>query len=141
MKQLIYLCTLVALWGCNPNAISEADLPHLNGYWEITQVKFPDGTTKQYPINPSVDFIYLEEAGKGFRKKMQPRVDGTYGASQEVTSFTIHPAAHTFVLQYKNDFSSWEETLVRLDSTAFSVRNNEDVLYSYKRFNPITLPK
>lgn len=140
MKQLIYLFVLVGLWSCTTAPITEADLPYLNGYWEIAEVEFPEGITQQYPINPSVDFIYLE-MGKGFRKKMQPRVNGTYSASQEVISFTIKPVAHTFILQYKNDFSSWEETLIQLDSTTFSVRNNEDVLYSYKRFNPITLPK
>lgn len=140
MKLMILFYAILALWGCTTASFSEKDLRYLNGYWEITEVVFPDGTKKQYTVNPSIDFIYLN-AGKGFRKKMQPKFNGTYSTSHNVTSVTLKPTKDTFILQYKNDFSTVEETLVRLDSTTFSVVNNEGTLYSYHRFTPITLPQ
>ena len=140
MRLFVLLCGLLMFCGCNDASISKAQLSYLNGYWEIAEVTFPDGTQKQYTFSPSIDFIHLKD-GKGFRKKMQPKLDGTYDTSHDVALLIVKSVQNTFILQYKNDFSHWEETLVRLDAEAFSVLNAEGVLYSYKRFNPIVIPK
>lgn len=140
MRLFVLLCGLLMLCGCGDAFISKAQLSDLNGYWEIAEVTFPDGTQKQYTLSPSIDFIHLKD-GKGFRKKMQPKLDGTYDTSRDVALLAVKSVQDTFTLQYKNDFSRWEETLVRLDAEAFSVLNAEGVLYSYKRFNPIVIPK
>lgn len=139
MKKLIIIA-LATWWSCTAPSISKADLHYLNGYWEIHQVTFPDGNTREYAINTDIDFIHVESE-KGFRKKMQPRADGTYSTSDQENLFTLKPAKHTFVLQYKNKFSTREETLIHLDTMAFSVMDEEGVLYAYKRFNPVILPE
>jgi len=128
------------LLGCKKTAVAEADLQYLNGYWEIAEVEFPDGSKKQYSVNPSIDFIKLKD-GEGFRKKMQPRFDGSYDTSNDTEFFTVSENQETYTLRYKNEFSEWEEKLVSVDSLSFSVTNEEGVTYSYRRFQPIKIPK
>ena len=72
---------------------------------------------------------------------MQPKFDGTYDTSNDVETFTITPGNQNFVLQYKNEFSEWEENLVAIDSIGFSVTNMDGIQYTYKRFEPIKIPK
>lgn len=140
MRQIFPFMLLLMLWSCKKTAVTEADLQYLNGYWEIAEVEFPDGSKKRYTVNPSIDFIKLNN-GEGFRKKMQPKFDGTYNTTNDTEYFTLSQTNETFMLRYKNEFSEWEEKLVSVDSLSFSVTNEEGVTYSYRRFQPIKIPK
>ncbi|WP_420319835.1 hypothetical protein [Flagellimonas sp.] len=140
MKKLVLFYAVLALLGCKNEPVSEEQLDNLNGYWEISEVIFPDGSKKNYTINPSIDFIQLENK-QGFRKKVRPKFNGTYETSHDVELLKVVEGETFFIFQYSNEFSEWEETLVQLDSMSFSVRNNEGILYSYKRFEPISIPK
>ncbi|WP_418498435.1 hypothetical protein [Flagellimonas sp.] len=140
MRRILPFLLPLMLMGCKKNAVTEADLQYLNGYWEIAEVEFPDGSKKQYTINPSIDFIKLKD-GEGFRKKMQPQFDGSYDTSNDTEFFTVSENQETYTLRYKNEFSEWEEKLVSVDSLSFSVTNEEGVTYSYRRFQPIKIPK
>ncbi|UII75274.1 hypothetical protein LV716_13550 [Flagellimonas sp. HMM57] len=140
MKRIVLFVTVLILYGCKETSISKEDISFLNGYWEITEVEFPDGNKKNYTVNPSVDFIQVENM-EGFRKKLQPSLNGTYTTSNDVESFKIVTVNEAFTIQYKKDRNEWEEKLVHLDSMSFSVLNTEGKTYSYKRFQPITIPK
>ncbi|WP_067033326.1 hypothetical protein [Allomuricauda sp. CP2A] len=140
MSRILPFFIFLMVLGCKKTAVAEADLHYLNGYWEIDEVEFPDGSIKEYGMNPSIDFIHLQE-NEGYRKKMQPKFDGTYSTSNDLETFSISEVTDGFTLQYQNDFSEWEEKLVQLDSTSFAVINQEGVTYSYKRFEPIKIPK
>lgn len=140
MRQIYPFILLLMLLGCKKIAVAEADLQYLNGYWEIAEVEFPDRSKKQYTVNPSVDFIKLE-GKEGFRKKMQPKFDGTYNTTNDTEYFTLSQTNEIFTFHYKNEFSEWEEKLVAVDSLSFSVTNEERVTYHYKRFEPIKIPK
>ncbi|MGX1929423.1 hypothetical protein [Flagellimonas sp. 2504JD4-2] len=139
MKKILLFGGLLVLFACQEKSISKEDLPYLNGYWEISEVTFPDGSEKNYTVNPTIDFIQLEN-DQGFRKKMQPKFDGTYHTSNKQEVFNLIEANGAFILRYKNDLSEWEEKLVALDSISFTVLS-DNVLYNYKRFEPITIPK
>ena len=140
MKKLIPLLFSFLLFSCKNEPVKEADLHYLNGYWEIAEVEFPDGSIKEYGMNANIDFIQFED-GKGYRKKMQPKFDGTFDTSDDTESYTLSPSHESYILHYKNDFSEWEETLTKIDSLSFSVINPEGITYSYKRFEPIKIPK
>mgnify|MGYP006921595825 FL=1 len=140
MKKFLFTLIALLIFACESTSVKEADLHYLNGYWEISEVVFPDGSIKEYGVNHSIDFIQFED-GKGYRKKMQPKFDGSYDTSNDVESFTITPGNQNFVLQYKNEFSEWEENLVAVDSMGFSVTNMDGIQYTYKRFEPIKIPK
>lgn len=140
MSRILPFFLFLLIMGCKKTSVAEADLHYLNGYWEIEEVVFPDGSVKEYGMNPSIDFIHLEE-DEGYRKKMQPKFDGSYTTSNDTEKFSVTEVTNGFVLQYQNDFSDWEETLVQLDSTSFAVVNQEGLTYFYKRFEPIEIPK
>ncbi|MGW9686832.1 hypothetical protein [Flagellimonas sp. 2504JD1-5] len=140
MKKIVLFFAVLVLLGCKKELVSEEQLNYLNGYWEISEVTFPDGSEKKYTINPSIDFIQLENK-QGFRKKLKPKFNGSYETSHDVELLKVVQGEAFFILQYSNEFSDWEETLTHLDSMSFSVRNNDGILYSYKRYEPITIPK
>lgn len=140
MRKFLFTIITLLIFACESASVNEANLHYLNGYWEISEVVFPDGSIKEYGVNPSIDFIQFED-GKGYRKKMQPKFDGSYDTSNDMESFTLAKGSQNFVLQYKNEFSEWEENLVAVDSMGFSVTNMDGIQYRYKRFEPIKIPK
>ncbi|NHF61155.1 hypothetical protein FK220_017515 [Flavobacteriaceae bacterium TP-CH-4] len=135
MRKFHYIGLFFVVVAC-VDTISEGILTRLNGYWEIEKVVFPDGNSKEYKSSTTVDYIQLENL-KGFRKKVQPKFDGTYDTSNDAELFTIAEQEGKFHIVYKNEMSEWRERLVRLEENAFSVINEQGIRYDYKRFEPI----
>ena len=140
MRRILFILVILMLWRCGNPSVNPDDLHYLNGYWEISEVEFPNGATKEYGINPTIDFIHIED-GKGFRKKLKPQFDGTYDTSKDVESLSTATTNGSILLRYSTPLSEWEEKLVRLDSLSFSVVNEEGVTYRYNRFEPIKIPQ
>lgn len=140
MSRILPFFLILMLLSCKETTVSESDLHYLNGYWEIDEVVFPDGSVKEYGMNPNIDFIQLKE-NEGYRKKMQPKFDGSYATSNDTENFSIAEVSNGFAMHYQNNLSDWKETLLELDSTSFAVINQEGVTYFYKRFEPIKIPQ
>ncbi|MGJ8736169.1 hypothetical protein [Zobellia laminariae] len=140
MMKKIFLIGFIGLFLACSSGISKEDLNKLDGYWEITQVTFPDGNIKEYKVNTSIDYISID-GDEGYRKKMQPRLDGTYETSDDAEAFVIVGKENDFSINYKTELSEWSEKLVKLDDTTFSVLNEEGIRYDYKRFEPISIQK
>ena len=138
MKQLVLLISVLLFYGCTEKEVSEQDLQYLNGYWEIQKVEFPDGQIKDYKANTVIDYIKLEK-GKGMRKKVQPKLDGTYLVSDDEESFELIKANEGFSFYYKSNLSERQEQLKALDSLSFSTQNEEGLIYYYTRFQPISI--
>ena len=137
MRILFVFIAALALTGCSQN-ISQDDLQFLNGYWEIKEVKFPDGTKKEYNINTTVDYIELKGM-KGIRKKVQPMFDGTYFTSEDSENFTLIKKGEGFEMYYKNKLSDWTEKLTTLSEDSFTVSNMDNISYTYQRFQNINV--
>ena len=134
MPKFLFLLMLLIV-SCSGKIASDK-LHYLNGYWEIETVEFPDGTTKEYPMNTVVDYIEIQE-NTGFRKKLVPRFDGTFETSDDAESFSIIEDSDNFYMRYKNPLSEWQETVLSLSEDSFSVENPEGITYRFKRFEPI----
>ncbi|QLG44094.1 lipocalin family protein [Costertonia aggregata] len=132
------LVLLVIMWSCIAcnEKVASADLQNLNGYWEIEEVTFPNGDTKDYKVNATIDYIKIDK-NKGFRKKVQPKFDGTYKTSDDAAAFSITEKDAVFLIHYKNGLNEWSEQLVSVSKNDFSVRTEDGVMYKYKRFTPI----
>jgi len=137
MKHFVFLITLFFLTACT-TSISKEELLKLNGYWEIVEVEFNNGQKKSYKVNPSIDYIELKEM-KGFKKKVQPKFDGTYNISNDSEPFTIIEKNGTFLLTYSNALSEWEEQLLHLKDNTFTIKNEDNITYTYKRYEPIKI--
>ena len=121
--------------GCTPKIV-EGDLKNLNGYWEIEKVTFPNGETKDYSVSTTIDYIELND-GRGSRKKMQPRFNGTFETSNDAEFFEVVQHENGFELRYNNADNEWQEKLLFISNDRFSVINQDTLTYTYKRFQPI----
>lgn len=139
MRHVVQVVLLLLLIGCSNN-VKKENLKNLNGYWEIEQVAFPDGGAKEYRVNTTVDYIELK-AQKGYRKKLQPRFDGTYRTSDDAETFEIVEEEGNLIFRYKTELSEWSEQLVDLGDDTFSVVNQDGKRYDYKRFESISVEK
>ena len=139
LKRFLILLFFISL-GCTSDKVSEADLHYLNGYWEIKEVKFPDGNIKNYSINKTIDYIKMDSL-KGYRKKVNPTLDGSFRTNNDAELFTISIAKETVLLSYKNSMTEWTEELINVSQAHFSTRNSDGVTYTYQRFEPINIEK
>ena len=138
MKRYVFILSFFLLLSCADKRVNEEDLHYLNGYWEIQKVEFPNGQVKEYKANTMVDYILLEH-GKGIRKKVQPRLDGTYIISEDEEPFELILVNQEYSMHYKNALSDWQEKLKALDSLSFVTQNEEGIRYFYTRFQPISI--
>jgi hypothetical protein len=137
MKRFLLLFTIFLLNACT-TSVSKEELIKLNGYWEIIEVEFSNGQKKSYKVNPSIDYIELKEM-KGYKKKVQPKFDGTYNISNDTEPFTIIEKDGVFMFTYKNILSEWEEKLISIDDNTFIISNEDNITYTYKRYEPIKI--
>lgn len=137
MKTLNIFLAILAFSACKKQ-VAWDQIPNLNGYWEIEKVSFPDGSEKKYSLNTTID--YIEINGKqGYRKKVQPKLNGTYDTSNDAEKFTLLEKEGSIGMYYKNEISEWEEKITTIDKNSFSVSDIEQITYHYKRFKPIIL--
>jgi len=136
MKKLILLLVLITAVSCGK--VSEDNLKHLNGYWEIQEVVMPDGSHKDYKVNPTID--YFELKGKeGFRKKVMPQFDGKYLANDVSEKIVVAEKEGKTFIGYTTQYAKWEEEILSLDEDELVVKNNHDMEYHYKRAEPFTV--
>lgn len=135
MRFISLVVVFTFLIGCDEK-IAIQDLDQLNGYWEIEKVVFPDGQTKEYTVNNTIDYINYQDL-KGFRKKVRPNLDGTFTTSDDAELFEISKEKSTFRMHYTNDLNQWEEQIIRIDQDRMTMKTPEGVSYHYKRFKGI----
>ncbi len=138
MKRFFIVASLLFIFSCSDKKVAEKDLKYLNGYWEIQKVEFPNGQTKAYRANTLIDFIRLENMG-GIRKKVQPKLDGTYIVSEDEESFEIIQSDKRYSLYYGNGLNERQEQLIYVDSLSFTTKNKEGMIYFYTRFQPVAI--
>ena len=136
MKRPTFLLYLLLLCSCHSGPARE-DLPMLNGYWQIEEVEAPDGSSREYGVSATIDFIALTGM-QGFRKKVQPKADGGFLATDDTSFFEIRENEGRFIMSYHTDYTSWEEELLHLDVDGFSVVNAENITYHYRRFKTVS---
>lgn len=128
---------LILAVGCSKNP--ESYIEHLNGYWEIDEVTLPDGSKRDYNYNDTVDFISVTDSLTGFRKKVKPNLDGTYSTSNDAENFKIKIENDSLNVYYKTPFAEWKETILDATEDRMIVRNHDNLLYVYRRYEPLDL--
>lgn len=128
---------LILLVGCRTEISREA-IEQLNGYWEIEKVTFPNGRTKDFRASTTIDYIEVQDMA-GFRKKVQPKFDGTFETSNDAELFKIITKGNSFQFQYTGSSETRTEDLIDLSEDHFSVTNRDTLTYTYKRYQPLNL--
>ncbi|MCR9183557.1 MAG: hypothetical protein NXH73_11585 [Flavobacteriaceae bacterium] len=135
--SFVFSCLLLFTFSCKQENTAQ-QIEYLNGYWEIEKVTLPDGETKSYSINMLVDFIELKD-GKGFRKKVAPQLDGSFQITEDAEAIEVKVEDNQVVLYYSTPFHNWKETVVKADENQLILKNEEELVYSYKRFESLNL--
>lgn len=137
MKRFLILLLFIALFGCKKNP--ETFINHINGYWEIESVILPNGEKKEYTFNETIDYIEINDSLNGFRKKIKPRLDGTFSASADSETLKLVIENDSLNAYYKTLYANWKETILFADETTLKVANQDKKVYLYKRWEEINL--
>jgi hypothetical protein len=133
MKRLVIILILLLVSSCQkPNPA--AQLEHISGYWEIESVSMPDGSKKEFSFSYSIDFIEVV-ADSGVRKKVTPRIDGSFLANDAAEKFRLKIEQDSVRMYYETPFDAWKETVLEAKDSIFRVKNRDHKIYTYKRFN------
>lgn len=134
MKKLaaLSLLTLILLWSCTS---SEVELEQLNGYWEIDHVMFKNATKKKYAMNLTVDYFYYSQ-GKGYVKKVQPQLDGSFKTSKDRQNFTIDSTENVIYLNFENGI---REQICRLNKEQLTIQTLDSTSFHYKAYKPLSI--
>ena len=129
--KIILVLFFLSILSCKSDVKPE-DLQQLNGFWEIEKVQMPDGSTKEFKINESLDFIKYDNIN-GSRNKVIPQLDGSLLSNNLFEKFTITEKDNTFWLNYKTEHTSWTEELINLSNDKLVVKNSNDLMYFYTK--------
>lgn len=136
-KDFLLFFILILCSSCH-KTVNPEELDKLNGYWEIVSVKTPDGAEKEFAANTDVDYIEYKN-GKGFRQKMTPQFDGTFKTNDLKEQITLKKDTDRSILHCKTEFAAWEEEIISLSEETFKMKNEQDIIYHYKRYAPINI--
>ena len=138
MKKISVLFFALLLISCHPN-VKKEDIAKLNGYWEIKQVKFSTGKTKDYNVNETIDYFELRQAQPnsqmiGFRQKVMPQLDGKFQTNDIKENIQLVEKDNTFFIEYNTKFGKWEEEIISIQDSILVLKNKEKLEYTYKKF-------
>ncbi|MFD1095492.1 lipocalin family protein [Salegentibacter chungangensis] len=139
IKKSLILFSLILLTSCSQRD-PEKQLNFISGYWEIESVEVSEDSVKEYKVNPVVDYIEIKDS-KGFRKKVKPRLDGTYTTSESTEEIEARIEDDSLRLYYTTPYDSWKETVISAGKDEMSIINRDGMIYRYKKFSPITIAK
>ncbi|MAJ32032.1 MAG: hypothetical protein CMC18_05175 [Flavobacteriaceae bacterium] len=108
----LFVLFLILLTACTPHL----DLNQLEGYWQIQEVRFQNGSSKEFVYTSTVDFFKLIDDKEGILKKLDARVDGKFFANEAEHRFTI----------VKN----------QKDNTLIQIEGEEFITYELKKLTP-----
>lgn len=111
----------------------EVQKKKLAGYWEIKNVEMPSGTKKDFGINTIVDYIEIE-GDSGIRTKVSPKLDGTFITNGVSENFYLKIEDDSLRMYYQTPFAEWKETVIKAADSLLVVKNSENKIYTYTKF-------
>ncbi len=139
MKRIyfLYLSIIISLVACSQSP--EDSLKYIEGYWEIANVTFTDGTKKEYSISQNIDFFDLNENHTGVRKKVQPDITGHFTTSQNIENIDIEINNNLLILKYTTAYDSWKETVLTATKEKLILQNENGNIFTYRRYQPLII--
>jgi hypothetical protein len=134
-RRGLFLGAFLLLLSCSGGP-SEDDLQFLEGYWEISRVQFPDGSEKLYEASTNIDYFNWD-GRDGFRKKMQPTLEGTYLTSDDALPMEVIWRDKRLFLSFRGEGDPWEEEVIRLQQDLLVTLHANGLRYEYSRYKPL----
>jgi len=121
--------------GKNPETL----IPHINGYWQIEEAQLSDGRKREYNFSENIDYIEVGDSMIGFRKKLKPRIDGTFQTSNSLERFELKIENDSLNVYYSTPYSEWKETILNATESSLLISNANNDIYLYERYTPLNL--
>lgn len=146
MKKISVLLFALLLISCHSN-VKKEDITKMNGYWEIKQVKFSTGKTKDYKVNETIDYFELrnpEVSGQpdsqiiGFRQKVMPQFDGKFQTNGIQENIKVVEMNNSFFVEYNTKYGKWKEEIITIQDSVLVLKNDEKIEYTYQKFKPFS---
>ena len=137
MKQFLIIIFISFSWSCKKSP--ERFIEHLDGYWEIEEVTLPDGTKREYSYNNTIDFLTVSDSLTGFRKKLTPKLDGTFSTSEDKETMEVILENDSLNIYYKTPYSAWKETVLEATRDQLILENQKGMRYTYKKYEPLKI--
>ncbi len=131
MRVLYLFACLLLILGCSKQR-PEDQIKSIQGYWEIDEVAM-NSKKKEYAINQAIDYFQVNENLTGFRKKLIPKLNGSFKMNNDQVPFTLKIENDSLHIYYKTAFDQWKESVIYADSTSLHIQNTNGYLYTYKR--------
>ncbi|WP_432673221.1 lipocalin family protein [Flavobacterium sp. SM2513] len=139
MKNLVLsLFTTLLFVSCQEKKAETFDVNLLNGYWEIEHVTMADGSQKDYKMSETIDYFEVKQ-DSGFRKKVNPQVDGTYLVNDSEEKIKIEKSREGTYISYKTEFATWNEKIKTLTKEQLVLENEQHIQYQYKKPTSFTV--
>ena len=132
MKKRIAILVFFIIFGCSKKV--KTYVPFIEGYWTISQVKKDNKIIKEYTISTSVDYFKVNNDLTGFRKKVKPKLDGTFTITEHETPFTLELKDDSLNIIYTSTSDSLKETILAASKESLTISNTDGFVYIYKPF-------
>jgi lipocalin-like protein len=136
-KFIVVFVAALSFVGCKQK-IDEKELAKINGYWEIEKAELPDGSSKEYKVNSTIDYFEIK-GNAGFRKKVMPQLDGTYLINNLAEKIEITNNDGDVILNYSTSYAKWKERIVAISDEQLVIVNDQDIEYHYKKPKPFSV--
>ncbi len=133
MKKFIPIVIIIIIASSCAKQDPKDQIQYIGGYWSIEKAVLEDGTEKEFAISTTIDFIEIN-GNAGIRKKVQPKLDGTFQTSNKAETFELKIENDSLRFYYKTPFDSWKETVIKAKDSSLVVLNREGKTYFYKKF-------
>jgi hypothetical protein len=138
MKRLLLILVVVlSVLTCSENP--EMFIPHLEGYWEIKQVKKEGKVVKTYTISTTVDYFKVNDDLTGFRKKVTPSLDGKFTVTDDESPFVLKVENNKLYIYYTVNNITFKESIEHATEEELVITNDEGFKYIYKPFESLNL--
>lgn len=114
-------------------------LQHINGYWEIAQIKTANGEVRKFAMSQNIDFFEINDNGKGIRKKVQPNISGVFTTSETSENIDVLSHKKLLTLQYSTALDKWTETVQKATENELVLINEAGIIYTYRKYKPLKL--
>lgn len=139
MKNLFKVLLLSLAFVSCKQQIQTADIPKINGYWEIEKVEFDQGEDKEYGANQNYDYFQIDTNNQGIRKKVAPQLDGTFLVDDTFENVKVRFQDDKAYLDYTTPYMKYSEEIITLTADELVVLNSQKKEYHYKKATAINI--
>ena len=92
---------------------------------------------KTYDFSGTIDYFEIDSTLSGFRKKLQPKLDGNYLTSMHRKPFKLRIEDNRIHIDYLDNGVTYSEEVITANEGVLVIRNDRGFQYTYKTYEPI----